>query len=150
MTCKLKLFVVILSTSSVVPTDARQQDGQATECTDPTDIGARRADPSRMMGGIPSAGYHGIRYGGFLAIGSDGTVGWATHPKIEAVYCDSPAEKAGLKKGDVLLTVNGVDSRQPGILAAKRPGMSFHIRVQRAGEILDYTVRSIPRPPEAK
>ncbi|HEX6750406.1 MAG TPA: PDZ domain-containing protein [Longimicrobium sp.] len=126
------------------------QRAAAAGCTDPHEIAAARLNASRITLGTPSAGYHGIRYGARISIGPNGAIGWATNPVVEAVYCGSPADSAGVHQGDVLLTVNGHDAREAGILAATRPGMTFRLRVRRDARELEFTVVSIPRPPEAR
>lgn len=118
----------------------------------------RRADDSgkeghQMSGGEPTEGYHGIIYGAEVSLASvDSPAGirWKEPPEVEGVYCGSPAHEAGLRPGDVILTVNGGDARDPGLLKAERAGMEFRLVVRRNGENIQFVVESVPRPPEAR
>jgi len=65
------------------------------------------------------------------------------HPSIRTVTGNSPAEKAGIKTGDVVLALNGDPITFSGQLSAgirKFPGQPITVRVSRAGANLDITV----------
>lgn len=69
---------------------------------------------------------------------------------IAGIQRGSPAEKAGVKAGDVILAVNGtaVNDVQGmiGLIAALKPGATGHFKLQREGRTLDLEVRIGKRP----
>jgi membrane-associated protease RseP (regulator of RpoE activity) len=86
-----------------------------------------------------SRSYTGIGWTGTPTFAPDGTVRSADYPVITIISKDSPAQKVGLAVGDVVLSVNGKDAREAGLLSAKGPGEMFTIRVRRGEEVRDYT-----------
>jgi S1-C subfamily serine protease len=66
--------------------------------------------------------------------------------KVAGVTAGSPAEKAGVKEGDVLLKVDGTDVANlqafAGILRGLSPGQSVKVVLSRGGaeQTLDVTV----------
>ena len=68
------------------------------------------------------------------------------YPRVSRVYCGYPAYEAGLRVGDLIVTVNGRDARQPRVISAGRPGTVLDVRIQRAEEVLDLTMVSVRRP----
>lgn len=72
---------------------------------------------------------------------------------IEKVYADSPAEAAGFRKGDVLLTMQGVEYSKDNKKAIKKvytgiePGSDVQYLVDRQGrEVeLDATLAHVPK-----
>jgi C-terminal processing protease CtpA/Prc len=66
---------------------------------------------------------------------------------IETVQPGSPAERAGIRSGDVLLSIGGVDARKPIMLGTiLKPGAKLQVRLQRAGTTKDVTVLIEKRP----
>jgi regulator of sigma E protease len=68
-------------------------------------------------------------------------------PQISSVSAGSPAEKAGLKAGDVVTTVAGQPVYTPEDLVEAirtRPGQSFPMAVDRDGKMLTVTVTPDP------
>jgi predicted metalloprotease with PDZ domain len=70
--------------------------------------------------------------------------------RIVGVFEDSPAERAGLQKGDVILRVDGAEVGEPGEIAenlgSRRPGQRVNLRVLRDGEEMRVRVRLGERP----
>lgn len=68
-----------------------------------------------------------------------------THPRIRSVTPCSPAHRAGLEPGDVLLEVNGRDVRSGAPFPASEPGTRYVVRFSRADEV-DRTTLTIGPP----
>lgn len=89
-------------------------------------------------------GYTGLYFHTSVIIGPDGgyTPGY---PAVDHMEAGSPAEKAGLSKGDLILEVNGTDSRKAGSLAFAA-GVKYVLRIRRGEEereiVLTPTQRS--------
>jgi serine protease Do len=66
---------------------------------------------------------------------------------VGSVEEGGPGEKAGIKPGDVILKVDGVDietsSQVPGMIASKKPGSNVAIEVWRDGSIKRLTARPV-------
>jgi len=64
---------------------------------------------------------------------------------VADVQRDSPAEKAGLKRGDVVIALNGKAVVEPGALsreiAMMKPGTEVQLRINRDGKERDLSVR---------
>ncbi|MDO9598132.1 MAG: Do family serine endopeptidase [Azoarcus sp.] len=69
---------------------------------------------------------------------------------IAGVLRDSPAERGGVRPGDVLIAVDGKSVQDPKemleLVAALPPGKTFSFRVRRAGEEVDLSVAVGRRP----
>ena len=87
---------------------------------------------------------------GYLGIGVDDRVDGGRGALVSRVQPDSPAERLGLREGDVVRKVNGeVVDGQAGVIAAIRdmsPGDSVTIEYERDGKSLSGTVTLAPRP----
>jgi carboxyl-terminal processing protease len=65
---------------------------------------------------------------------------------ITIVFPDSPAEKAGLHIGDVILAINDVtldqatDSSETGLMIRGAPGTTVRLSIQRQGQILEFNL----------
>ena len=69
------------------------------------------------------------------------------YPKIDSVYVNSPASKAGARRGDVVLLIGGIDSRRPVQLdKLLKPGTKLTLRVQRDGSQKDLAITIEKRP----
>ncbi len=100
--------------------------------------------------GVPAAeGYMGITYTDVTAPGSDAVDPPPVEgrPVLISVEPGSPAAKAGLRRGDVLFSVGGQDSRQSLPLAAiLKPGAHVVVKFKRDGAAKDVTVHVAKRP----
>lgn len=66
---------------------------------------------------------------------------------IEDVLEDSPAMRAGLKKGDVIVSINGVavnDWNEMAEIFSKNPGKGLSLKVRRGDRLLDLQVTPEP------
>jgi C-terminal processing protease CtpA/Prc len=75
----------------------------------------------------------------------NGTFRWVTHPRVATVEPGSPAYKVGIRPGDVVVLVNGVDARVPETMMGQ-PGKVYVFRIRRGSEVRDYTLTSTTRP----
>ena len=55
-------------------------------------------------------------------------------PLVSCVVVGSPAQRAGLRPGDTIVSVNGRDPRLRGSFADRRVGARWVVRIQRDGE----------------
>ena len=95
-------------------------------------------------------GYLGVQFSELQTV-MDGDAPQApplrNYPRIDSVYPGSPASKAGLRRGDVVLTMGGQDARRPVPLdKLLRPMVKVPVRVQRDGAQKDYTIVVEKRP----
>lgn len=85
------------------------------------------------------AGHAGIAWAGTPSIrGSE--VRWADYPMIRHVYTGSPAERAGLRVGDLILRINDVDGTDPAAYAARSAGDEWRMVVQRGAREIEVVV----------
>lgn len=104
--------------------------------------GGQSVTSSRVKPKVP---YSGINISMVPLFGPGGTMRWAHHPTIDTVDPGSPAARVGLRPGDVVLLVNGRDSREPEAMHGE-PGTVYVFRVRRGSAIRDYTVTSTVLP----
>lgn len=95
-------------------------------------------------------GWLGVSFeGGLVEETGRGAVLVATdYPQIFSVSPGSPAAQAGLRRGDRILTIEGVDvRREPMVLDdVFRPGRNVQLRVERGGERRQVQVSVTERP----
>jgi S1-C subfamily serine protease len=100
-------------------------------------------------GRAPAGGYTGIRSGYRQTARIVGnTVVAPTDPVVLVISVarDSPAERAGLAAGDVLLEIEGVSVRSDTVLARLVPGVSYPLRILRGRDEIEVTL--VPGPPQ--
>lgn len=68
---------------------------------------------------------------------------------IGTVAAGSPAQRAGLAPGDVILEVNGRDARREGAMLL-RPGTRYTFRIRRGDEEREVALVPIPHPDDVK
>jgi len=97
-------------------------------------------------------GYMGITFSATMR--ADGASGaevfrFAENPTVETVEPGSPAEKAGVAKGDEIILIGrqGVVGRDIDFTQLLRPGNRLPIRVRRDGDERDVILRVGSRPP---
>lgn len=90
-------------------------------------------------------GYLGVRFDQQSISQQDNGPAMYELGTIESVEPGSPAESAGLERGDLLLSIGGTDARKP-LATILKPGMHVQVRLQRGRSIRDVTVLVKRRP----
>jgi len=111
-----------------------------------------RANPSMAPSAIPK-GWIGINAQGpkTEVIGpSNHFLQYFDYPAIVAVDPDSPAQRAGIVPGDVLIGYDGIDVRghRFDLVQMLVPDKKLSVSVRHDGETKDYTVIVAPTPPQ--
>lgn len=132
---------------------AMQQQLQATRAR----IEANRADREqtfarlRALSSAP-AGWLGLTFSGSYSVTQSGdekaTMRFEDYPTVEAVDPGSPAERAGIKAGDKLLSLDGHDLTEglPPFSELLRPGARLDARISRGESTRDVTINVTKRP----
>lgn len=114
---------------------ARHSEGEHASATP-----ACRPLPARPKG--PSMGFrYGWEWSPPIRItpDSEGKIRLPSYPKVKEVRSGSPAAQAGLRVGDVILSVNGRSGQDPPILRDVRPGTLVVLRILRENEQRELT-----------
>lgn len=130
----LLLAVLLVPAGAGCATAQTRGPGEAASATPPSGqpAQARRA-----------RAYTGLEISGSASVGPDGVV-TASYPVVRAVHPDSPGHEAGVGTGDVIIEVNGRDSREQGALWWQ-PGVRYTLRI-RTGDA-EREVAMVPLPP---
>lgn len=128
---------------------AQQASASRNDCTSLAEAVEKRSAAVRAgtLVGTPAAGWTGMAYRGDFNV-ENGVPKLAGPPEVTQVICDSPAHRAGVRAGDLILSVNGRHPGEPGVLTPRRPGLRFDLRVRRGERVLEVSFVSVPRPPE--
>jgi membrane-associated protease RseP (regulator of RpoE activity) len=101
-----------------------------------------------LMGPVPGQGTLGLSY----AFGSTPRTRTSPPPTqlptVRQVMPGTPAARAGVREGDVIVSVNGRDGRAPFIFPDHAPGTVYSLRIRRAGAERD--VRLVTGPPPSR
>lgn len=136
--------MLLTAASSIVaqPIVAQPADAPRDECPTPEEMEQRRSDTESLWRGEPPPGYHGISYR-FQVSASPGQVPKLDAPPVvDGIPCDSPAHRADLREGDVLLSVNSTDLsagaplRRLGVLRAEEIDARYDVCVRRDRDTL--------------
>lgn len=129
----MKLRTVLLLALSLASAGVAEAAAQETQ----NSVGSRSARAD--------AAYTGMRISGRPAPAPDGSPRWADFPVVRMVTPGSPAARVGIRAGDVILSVNGVDARDPRTLIAP-PGTTFTLRVRRGNAVHEFVFVGAPAP----
>jgi serine protease Do len=110
---------------------------------------ARAQQTITIVSETPARGWLGVRYrlDPDFVIRSGQPRGRASKPPtVSAVEPGSPAAQAGLRVGDAILELNGVDTRGTPLFAVQEPGTRYVLRIRRGDEEREVTL-VVARPP---
>lgn len=140
---KPKTFLV--ATAFLVPTVTVPAAAQAPR-TGGIAVTAQQTPRSQVQ-----IGYTGVEFGFAASVGADGAL-TQSHPVVRAVSAESPGQRAGIRPGDVIVEVNGTDSRAERALWLE-PGVRYTLRVRTGDqerEVVIVPLAERPAPVEPK
>lgn len=85
-----------------------------------------------------------IYYGGAVEVRPDGRMGLADFPVVTRVDSGSVSWRGGLRAGDVLLSVNGRDTRDARPFRRERGETSWRVRIRRDAQEEEITIEFPP------
>ena len=101
--------------------------------------------PKRAVGAGSGLGFTYGWKGEELGRNAEGKPDMRNPPTIREVFPESPAARAGLQVGDVIVSVNGRDGRNPPLFNGLRPGAEVTLRVRRDDEEREITLVWSPK-----
>lgn len=113
---------------------------------------ALEADLERLQDAMPAGSFGmGLSFSGDIRTGDDGVTEWLFEdaPVVTTVEFGSPAARAGMKAGDVLTKINGVDldSREGGERFSRiEPGQTVEFTYERDGAAQTVSLKAVDRP----
>lgn len=73
-------------------------------------------------------------WSGGVVTGPDGAMRKRNHPRVTQVAAGSVGARAGLRVGDIIVFINGRDSRSMPMFVGVKPGDTIVLRVRRGDE----------------
>lgn len=137
---RASLVAGALMACSCLPVLAGAQD------TAPRTVGVR--EPRRAVAVREPSGWFGVRISDQALVDENGNAFFDSYPVVTSVNPDSPAEKAGVRAGDVLLNFNSIDMRGGSVELAKwlKVGAPFILKIRRNDETKILKGRLARRP----
>lgn len=89
--------------------------------------------------------YTGIQIAGTAQMNPDGTVTPTSYLTVRNVAPGSPADSAGVEVGDIIIEINGQDTRTPSAVAL-RPGAPNTYRLRRGEMEFEVVITTRTRP----
>jgi S1-C subfamily serine protease len=102
--------------------------------------GRPAAAQERVSGAPAPAGARGANLGfayawtGGITVGPNGEMRKKNPPHVNQVVPGSVGERAGIRAGDVIVSVNGRDSRAMPMFGGVKPGDTIVLRIRRGNE----------------
>lgn len=107
------------------------------------DLCSQRKQPEGWMGVNYSSNYSVTSTPNGFSI-----MHFKAHPSIESVEPNSPAERAGIQRGDILLSLAGRDLADADVVVGEvlKPGARLALKLKRGVEVKTVSVLVAPRP----
>lgn len=139
------MFRLIFVVSVLCPVGAFAQVAEP-ECAPAGAPDPLAADGGGVRLGNPSLGTVGFTMGGLRFRVRDGapTGELLVHPHVRRVLCDGPAHRAGIRVGDELVEIEGVDARTLRPLR-RVPNERYHFKFRRDDEEFEVTLQAVRR-----
>jgi len=108
--------------------------------------------PARRPAARGPRGWVGITFSGNITVGPDpdgkSIMMFSEYPTIESVEWASPAQKAGVKQGDILLSINGEDLVKGSAPFNELlvPGRKLNFKLKRGASTVNCVLAVEPRP----
>ncbi|MGH7651772.1 MAG: PDZ domain-containing protein [Gemmatimonadaceae bacterium] len=99
-------------------------------------VGQETPEPPLLPAEAPT-GWFGVRISDEAILNESGAAFFDKYPVVSNVDANSPAAKAGVRPGDVLLTFNSHDMRGGSLQLSNwlKPGAPFELRLRRNGAV---------------